>query len=163
MERPDPGQIPHVDHETQLRGPARALMVIALAAVAIWAIYQVRTVAVPVVLALFIASVTVPPTNWLAARGTNRALATAIVWVALILFATVTVLLLLPPTLRGITRLGSNLDQFTGNLEDLGRRVGLDRQRIADLTDQGREWLSKRSGTIAGGAVTGVTTAAEIV
>lgn len=138
-------------------------MVIALAALAMWAIYEVRTVAIPIVLALFLASVTVPPTNWLAARGTNRALATAIVWLAVILIGTGTVLLLLPPTVRGFTDLGSNLDQFTKNLQDFGRRVGLDQQRIADLTAQGKDWLSKRSGAIAGGAVTGVTTAAEIV
>lgn len=138
-------------------------MVIALAAVAMWTIYQVRTVAIPVVLALFLASVTVPPTNWLAGRGINRALATTLVWLALILLGTGAILLLLPPTLRGATELGSNLDLFTGNLQDFGRRVGLDQQRIADLTAQGKDWLSKRSGAIAGGAVTGVTTAAEIV
>ncbi|GAB2853574.1 AI-2E family transporter [Actinocorallia aurea] len=139
------------------------LLVVLLWALALWAVWQVREVAIPLMIAVLIASVTIPPTNRLIGRGMNPAAATAIVWLALIAAAAVLVLLLVPPTVSGLSQLAASFDSFTVTLQDLGERFGLDAARIADYTEQAREWAAGHSGNIAGGALTGVIATGEVL
>ncbi|MCD0448941.1 AI-2E family transporter [Actinocorallia sp. API 0066] len=142
---------------------AYRVLVVVLAGAAVWAVWQVKTVAIPVVIAVLIASVTIPPTNRLIQRGMSPALATAVVWLALILAATTLVLLLVPPTVSGFAQLADSFEAFVTTLQDLAGRLGLDAQRIADLNRQAREWVAGHSGNIAGGALTGVIATGEVI
>ncbi|ROO84318.1 putative PurR-regulated permease PerM [Actinocorallia herbida] len=154
-------------HDPELRTrtlkAAHRLLVVALWALAIWAVWQVKEVAIPLVIAVLIASVTIPPTNRLIRRGMNPAAATAIVWLTLIAAGTVLVLLLVPPTISGFSQLAESFDSFTVTIQDLAGRFGLDEARIAEYTRQGRDWIAGHSSNIAGGALTGVIATGEVL
>src|SRR3954451_4907088 len=81
----------------------RLLVVIALVAVILWLLYVIRTVAVSVVLAVFISALLLPPARWLRARGLNRALSTAAVSLGGLVFVAGLVALLVPPTVSGLS------------------------------------------------------------
>ena len=139
------------------------LLMLVLVTVAIWAFWQVRTVAIPVLLGVFIASVTVPPANALIRRGTNPALATTVVWLGMVAGIALLVWLLVPVTRAGISDLNASVDQFGVTLQELAAKFGLGERRIADLTEQAKQWFSDESGRLAGEALTGVRTTGEIV
>ncbi|WP_157963965.1 AI-2E family transporter [Actinocorallia populi] len=139
------------------------LLVVVLATLAVWAVWQVRTVAIPVLVAVFIASATVPPAHWLMRRGMHPAPATTVVWLGLVAAAALLVTLLIPVTVAGIDDLTFNLDRFVARLQGTAVRFGVDEARFTDLGDQARQWLSEQSGRIAGGALTGVIATGEIL
>ncbi|MEO3784681.1 AI-2E family transporter [Actinocorallia sp. B10E7] len=138
------------------------LLVVVLTAIVIWAVWQVRTVAIPILLGVFIASITIPPANRLVRQGMSRSLATTVVWLGMLAVISLLVLLLVPVTADGIGELRTNLDQFTVYLQEAAAKVGLGERRVADLTAQAKQWLSDESGRLAGEALTGVRTTGEI-
>ena len=139
------------------------LLIVVLAALAVWAVWKVRTVAIPVLLAVFISSVTIPPADRLVRRGVHPALATTLVWLGLLAAGALLVLLLIPITLAGVDDLGLSVDQFTDRVQDAAAGLGFDHVRITDLTDRAREWVLGRSERIANGALTGVRTTGEFL
>lgn len=139
------------------------LLLVLLAALAVWALWQVRTVAIPVLLAVFIASATVPPAHWLMRRGVHPAVATTAVWLGLIAAGALLVTLLIPITRDGIDDLAFDLDTFIAGIQSTAARFGVDQGQLTDLGDQARQWVTERSGRIAGGALTGVIATGEVV
>lgn len=139
------------------------LLVVVLAAVGAWAVWQVRAVAIPVVLAVFISSLTVPPASWLIGRGIRPGAATTVVWLGAVAVVVLLGLALVPVTVAGIRDLGANLGRFTAGLQDLAARFGLNEARIAELTARSGQWFAKRWGELAGQALTGVRTTGEVL
>jgi len=156
-----------VDNEAELRRrtlkAGHRLLLVVLAALAVWAFWQVRTVAIPVLLAVFIASATVPPAHWLMRRGVHPALATALVWLGLVAGLALLVTLLIPVTVAGVDDLSFDLDRFVARLQSAATGLGLDGNLVGDPGDQFRQWLSERSGRLVGGALTGVIATGEIL
>ncbi|MDX6740362.1 AI-2E family transporter [Actinocorallia sp. A-T 12471] len=142
---------------------AHRLLVVVLWALGIWAVWQVKAVTIPVIIGILITSVTIPPTNRLIRRGLNPALATAVVWLALIAGVAVLVLLLVPPTVSGFSQLAASFDAFAKTVQDLAGRFGLDSAQIAEYNQQARDWISGHSGNIAGSALTGVIATGEVL
>ncbi|GAA3208581.1 AI-2E family transporter [Actinocorallia longicatena] len=139
------------------------LLVVVLAAIAVWLLYETRTVAIPVVLAVFVASVLIPPRRWLMGRGLNRALATTVVCLAGLLLAAGLFLLLARPTAGSMDELSGSVDQIRDKARDAAATFGLDDRHVADLIAQGRSWLTKQSGKIASGTISGIRTTGEIL
>jgi putative heme transporter len=54
----------------------RFLVIIAAAAVLVWVLVQLRLIVLPVIVALFIATLLAPPAQWLRERGWPNLLAT---------------------------------------------------------------------------------------
>ncbi len=139
------------------------LLVVVLTALAVWALWQVRSVAIPILLAVFLASFTVPPAGWLTRHGLRPALATTVVWLGLVAAVALLLLVLVPITVAGIGDLNTNLDQFTTGLRDVAARFGVHAASFESLTTQLKQWVSRQSGRIAGEAITGVRATGEIV
>ncbi|GAA2727735.1 AI-2E family transporter [Actinocorallia aurantiaca] len=139
------------------------LLVVVLVSIAVWGLWQVRTVAIPVLLAVFIASVTVPPANGLTRRGVPPALATTLVWLGVLAGGALLVVLLVPVTAAGLDDLTLNVDRFSEDLQSAAAGFGVDEARFDELTEQAGQWLSDRSGDIAGSALTGVIMTGEIL
>lgn len=139
------------------------LLVVVLTALAIWAFWRVRTVSIPVLLAVFIASMTVPPTRWLVRRGLHAALATTLVWLGALGGGALLVVGLVPVTAAGIDDLSINVDRFAVDLQREAARFGVSEARFTELTEQAKEWLSHQWGDIADGAITGVIMTGEIL
>ncbi|MEV0617852.1 AI-2E family transporter [Nonomuraea sp. NPDC050404] len=140
--------------------PWRLLGWIAVVAVVFFCLYHVRTVAISIVIGVFLTALLLPPARWLRSRGLGRAAATAIVFVGGLLLAGALVALVVPPTVASVTELRSSVGQVLADLHNLTARFGLnDRQILA----QARDYLSDQSRTITTGALAGVRTVGEVV
>ncbi|RJL24793.1 AI-2E family transporter [Bailinhaonella thermotolerans] len=142
---------------------ARILVLIALTVVAVWALNTVRTVVVPVVLAVFVVALVLPLVDALRSRGVGRTLATTIVFLGGGAALTGLVLLLAPPTVRGVGELGDSIGKLGHDLQNLAARFGLGDRELAELIRRGREQLGKQGEHLATEAIAGARTAGEIV
>ncbi|GAB2963626.1 AI-2E family transporter [Nonomuraea sp. N2-4H] len=141
-------------------GPWRLLGWIAVVAVALFCLHHLRTVALSIVVGVFLTALLLPPARRLMSRGAGRALATAVVFSGGLLLAGALFALLVPPTVASLSELGASVGKVLDDLHGLVTRLGFDdRQLLA----QARDYLSSRNRQITTGALAGVRTAGEIV
>ncbi|SEG54116.1 Predicted PurR-regulated permease PerM [Nonomuraea solani] len=140
--------------------PWRLLGWIALIAVAGFCLYHVRTVAMSIVIGLFLTALLLPPARWLRSRGLGRALATAIVFTGGLLVAAALFALLVPPTVNSLTQLRDSVGKVLEDLHALTARFGLDDR---ELLAQARQHLAASGRQLTSGALAGVRTVGEIV
>lgn len=154
-----------VEGEVRLRAlkAAHLLLVVVLVVLAICALWRVRTVSIPVLLAVFVSSMTVPPTRRLVRAGLPAAPATALVWLGLLGGGALVVTVLVPVTAAGVDELSLNVDRIAEDLQRTAARFGVSEARFTDLTEQAGAWLSRQSDEIANGAITGVIMTGEIL
>ncbi|MFI6500818.1 AI-2E family transporter [Nonomuraea typhae] len=143
--------------------PWRLLGWIALIAVILYGVWFVRTVTISVIIGVFITALLLPPFTWLRGKGLNRALATTVVCLAALLVGGVFFWLLVPATVDGLGQLRDSLGKAVGDLHNLARSLGLDDQRLSQLSQQVQSYLAEQARSIATGALAGVRTAGEIV
>ncbi|WP_246090307.1 AI-2E family transporter [Nonomuraea deserti] len=141
-------------------GPWRLLGWFAVIAVALFCLHHVRTVAISIVIGVFLTALLLPPARWLRSRGCNRAAATAVTFVGGLVLAGALIALLVPPTVASVSELRTSVDQVLRDLHRLVAAVGLDDQR---LLTQARDYLSGQGRQITTGALAGVRTVGEIV
>ena len=143
----------------------RFIVVVIAAALVIKAIVELRLVLIPVVIALFLASILAPPVNWLKSRGWPPLLATASILVAGLL-TIVSVVALIGPIV------GDELGDTTVAIEEgveeittwlLDGPLKLSRGEIETYIDRAGEEIGKNTGLIASGVVRGAVAAAEAV
>jgi predicted PurR-regulated permease PerM len=140
--------------------PWRVVGWVAVIAVALFCLYHVWTVAISLVIGVFITALLLPPAHWLRSRGLNRATATAIVFTAGLLLAAALIALLVPPTVNSLAELRSSVGKVLDDLHNLTTRFGLDDQQ---LVAQARDYLAGQGRQITSGALAGVRTVGEIV
>ncbi|WP_345572081.1 AI-2E family transporter [Nonomuraea rosea] len=140
--------------------PWRVVGWVAVIAVALFCLYHVWTVAISLVIGVFITALLLPPAHWLRSRGLNRAAATAIVFTAGLLLAAALIALLVPPTVNSLAELRSSVGKVLDDLHNLTARFGLDDQQ---LVAQARDYLAGQGRQITSGALAGVRTVGEIV
>ncbi|MEV4174849.1 AI-2E family transporter [Nonomuraea sp. NPDC049709] len=141
-------------------GPWRLLGWFAVIAVAFFCLYHVRTVAISIIIGVFLTALLLPPAKWLRSRGLGRALATTIVFAGGLLLAGALFALLVPPTVDSVSQLRDSVGKVLDDLHDLTARFGLDDQQ---LIDQARDYLSTQGRQVTSGALAGVRTVGEIV
>jgi len=140
--------------------PWRLLGWLAVIAVAFFCLYHVRTVAISIIIGVFITALLLPPARWLRSLGLNSALATAIVFTGGLALFVGLAALLVPPTVDSLAQLRDSLGKVLDDLHDFTARLGLDDQR---LIEQARDYLAGQGRTITTGALAGVRTVGEIV
>ncbi|MEV4112022.1 AI-2E family transporter [Nonomuraea sp. NPDC049695] len=140
--------------------PWRLLGWLALIAVAGFCLYHVRTVAVSIVIGVFITALLLPAARWLRSRGLNRALSTAIVFGGGLVLAAGLFALVVPPTIDSVSQLRSSFGKVLDDLHHLTARFGLDPRRLAA---QAKEYLTGQGRQLTTGALAGVKTVGEIV
>lgn len=143
----------------QLLGVAAALVVIALA------VSRLRIVVLPVILALFAASLLIGPSRWLHERGLPRAIAalSAMLAAALVLLAIGT--LVAPAVVDELDNVGTSVQEGVGEVVDwlAGGPLGITEQQIDDAVTRAVEGLRGSAGSIGQGALTGAIVLAEVV
>jgi predicted PurR-regulated permease PerM len=143
----------------------RFLVVVAAIAVAGWALWHVRLVALPVFLAMLLATLLVPPADALARRGMARGAATAIVFVIALLVAVALGALVVPPF---VSELGVLVDTVAGGAQELGRLIasgpfGLSEREVQRAIDSAADRLQSSSGSIASGVLSGAMIFGQIL
>ncbi|GLX93603.1 AI-2E family transporter [Herbidospora sp. NBRC 101105] len=141
----------------------RILILIALTAVILWMVYQVKTVAISIILAVFITTLMMPLARALRDIGLNRTLSTVGAFIGVIVVLAAFIALLVPPTIDGFAELNASIGQVVTDLQKTAAGFGLDQAKIQEIVVDVQTYLSQRGQEIASGALTGVRTAGEIV
>ncbi|MEV0633009.1 AI-2E family transporter [Nonomuraea wenchangensis] len=140
--------------------PWRLLGWAGVIAVAGFCLTKVATVAISVVIGVFLTALLAPAARRLWRHGFNRALATAIVFVTALVMAAALIALLVPPTAESVTEMRASVGKVLNDLHTFLAGFGInDRELLSQATD----WLSGQGRTITTGALAGVKTAGEIV
>ncbi|GAB1818341.1 AI-2E family transporter [Herbidospora sp. RD11066] len=141
----------------------RILILIALTAVILWIVYQVRAVAISVVFAIFITALMMPPARRLRQWGLNRTLSTLLAFVGVLAVLAGFIALLVPPTIDGFAELSNSVGKVITDLQVTAAGFGFDEARIQVLVQEGQKWVTDRGQEIASGAWTGLQTIGEIM
>jgi putative heme transporter len=143
----------------------RLLVVAAAFALVVWLLIQLRIVVLPIVLALLVTAVLARPVRSLVRRGWPRLLATwAVLLGALVVLGGV-VAGLSWQTSASSDELDVNLDQGVDEVKDwlVDVPLGLPRERVEEVDQQARDWLSSSDGLISTVGVDEALLAVEIL
>lgn len=164
-EHPAPAPTEPTRRDGQVRDPlgraartAGRLLVLSVAvAAALWALWQLRVVVIPVIIAVFFTTFLEPPARWLRRHGVPRPLTTLIVILGALVVAGGVIYLLVQPTVAGIDQLTRNVGSALDQLQQLAQRFGLTDQRLESVLDQAKQALSSSA------VLRGASTAGEVV
>lgn len=146
------------DRLARAAATAGRLLVLAVAiAVALWAVWQLKVVAIPVIIAVFITTLLEPPARWLRTHHVPRPLATLIVVIGALVVAGGVVFLLVEPTVAGFTQLQQNIGSALAQLQQTAAKFGLTDENLQGLLNQARQSLSSET------VIQGASTAGEVV
>ncbi|MEU6797918.1 AI-2E family transporter [Nonomuraea wenchangensis] len=129
-------------------------------AVAGFCLTKVATVAISVVIGVFLTALLAPAARRLWRHGFNRALATTVVFLTALVMAAAFIALLVPPTAESVSEMQASVGKVLNDLHTFLAGFGINDQQ---LLKQATDWLSGQSKTITTGALAGVRTAGEIV
>jgi predicted PurR-regulated permease PerM len=143
----------------------RALVVIAAAVVVAYGVIKVGFVAIPVLIALLIATLLVPPARWLERRGLGRTLSTTIVFVGGVLAL---VLVIAGVSAAIASEAGTLSKQVSGGADKLGTLVadlpfGLDEREVQRQIDTIDDRVRENSAAIRDGVVSGAAAAGQFL
>jgi len=89
----------------------RLLVVLVAAGVVLYLLVLLRLVTVPIILAMFVATLLYSPARWLRARGVPRGFAAALVVLLALLVAAGAIALIVPPIVSQVGNVGTSLSQ----------------------------------------------------
>jgi predicted PurR-regulated permease PerM len=143
----------------------RVLVVVAAVVALIYALVELRLVVLPVIVAIFAATLLVPPARWLVGRGVPELAATFVVLLGSIALAVGVVSLLAPTVVDEFSGLG---DDVRAGVEDASNfltsgPLDLSQEQIDNAVSRGEEQLQSNSGAFTQGAVTGAVLVGELI
>lgn len=143
----------------------RLLICTAAAAVVVYGLTRVGFAIIPVMVALLLATLFVPPARWLEHRGLPRALATTIVFLGGLLAIVGVVALLAAPVAEEFDALG---EQVRGGADEVGRYLadlpfGLDERQIQDQIDSFDDRIRENQTSVQSGVVAGAQAAGQFL
>ncbi len=135
-------------------------LVVALAIVAtLWLLARLSVVVLPLIIALILATLCVPPATWLRERGVPQGLAAAIVVVGGLTVVIGALAALAPSFADQIAELRPTIEAGIDRLFEQLAEFGLDQERLNELLAQGRETLASSSSAIISGLAGGLASA----
>jgi predicted PurR-regulated permease PerM len=143
----------------------RVIVCLAALAIVVWALTRVGFAVIPVIIALLLSTLFVPPARALQARGVPRTLATTIVFAGGILLISALIALVA----SGVASEADSLsDQVSGGADELGTYVadlpfGLDEQEVQKQIDTIDDRVRENSDSIRNGVVSGAAAAGQIL
>ncbi|HVD14659.1 MAG TPA: AI-2E family transporter [Actinomycetota bacterium] len=142
----------------------RVLVIVTAGALVLYLLIQLRLVVLPVILALFLSTLLVPPANLLRRRGLPPSAATAAVVVGAVLLLAGVVLLLVTQVTPQLSTLGQ---QVTRGIEDVQRWLAtgplhVSEEELSGTFDRLRASFGGDGRGVARGLLTGATVAGEI-
>ncbi len=143
----------------------RLLVIVAAAALIVYALVVLRLLVIPVIVALFLSTLLYPPVAWLRSKGWPSLLATWVVLLSCIGLIIALVFLLAPQVSSEIDDLGGQLKAASEDVLTWLAEGPLDvsRAEVSDYVDQASKTLSESSGRITAGVLSGAVKVAEIV
>lgn len=144
---------------------AGRLLVIALAVLAlIWLLAQLYLAVLPVMFAVILATVLVPPARWLEARGVPRLPATILVVPGAVVLFGILVGLLVPQVAEEIDALSQDVDVEAETILDrTAEFFGMPRDQVDEMASRGIEQLQANAQAITAGVLSGAVVAIEVV
>lgn len=143
-------------------GWAWRLVAIALALFALGTVLtRLAVVVLPLVVAVIITTIAVPPARWLEGRGLPRAAAAGIVVVGSLTLLVLLLVAIAPSFADQVTDLVPTVRTGFDNLLELLARFGFDDMRVQELVDRFREQASGSSSAIISGVAGGLAIAVQ--
>jgi putative heme transporter len=141
----------------------RLLVLLAGAGVILLLLIRLYLVSLPVIIALILATLCVPPARALEARGLHRTASSAIVVIGGVIAFGGILAALTPPFISQVQDLQPTVAVAVDQLFDLLERgpLGWDREEVMGFFQQGLEAAGERGGEIAGQVVTGAAIAVQ--
>jgi predicted PurR-regulated permease PerM len=143
----------------------RLLVIVAAAGLVVYLLIQLKVIVVPVIVALFLATLLVPLVNWLEARGWAHLPAVLAVFIGAVLLLAAIVAGFVPLIGNELGTLGRRADEGVREVQELiaSRPFGLSEADLTRYFNQARDRFAESSTGLTQGAVRGVTLATEII
>ncbi|MEX2328089.1 MAG: AI-2E family transporter [Nitriliruptoraceae bacterium] len=142
----------------------RMLVVLIGASALLYVLVRLYLVTLPVLVALILATLCVPPTRWLEKHRMHRALATSIVLFGGLAVVGGVFAALTPSFVREVQQLGPTIGEaFDTLLLFLEENFGWNRDEIMQMAEEGLAQLSEQSGQLATQVWSGASIAVELI
>lgn len=143
----------------------RFLAVVAAAGALLWLLVRLRVIVIPILLALFVATLLTPPVNRLRSRNWPRLAAAWTVFGAALLVLVGIVTLFVPLVAADLAQVTTRAQEGVDELQRYltGEPFNFTSQQLSNFIDQAREQLQANSQRITTGVVSGAVLAGEIV
>jgi putative heme transporter len=143
----------------------RLLVVGAAGGLVLYLLILLRVVVIPVIVALFLATLLVPLVHWLEARGWRHLPAVLTVFLGAVLALAAIVAGLVPLIGNELGTLGQRADEGVVEVQEFiaSRPFGLSEADLSRYLDQARQRLTESSSGLTRGAVAGVTVVGELI
>jgi putative heme transporter len=168
--RPDPPEEPaRPDVPPALRRLAawswRLLVVLTAAGLVLWLLIRLRVIVVPVIVALFLATLLVPVVGWLEGRGWRHGSAVVATFVGAVLLLLGIIGGLVPLVAGEFQALRQRADEGISEVQEFiaSRPFGLDEADLNRYLDQARERFTESSSELTRGAIEGATLVGEVI
>jgi predicted PurR-regulated permease PerM len=142
------------------------LILIAVAAIGgLWLLGELRVVVVPVLASLLVATLLMPPTDFLRRRGFPSALATGLVMAGAVALLAGVVTLIAPAVVDQFGELETSVDEAVNEVVRwlVQGPFDLERKQIDEAVENGLDSLRSNAGGIGKGVLTGASMLAEVI
>lgn len=137
----------------------RGLVVALAATAALWLLARLSVVVLPLIIALILATLCLPPAQWLRERGVPQGLAAAMVVVGGLAVIVGLLAALAPSFGEQIAELRPTIDQGVDQVLEQLAAFGYDQERLGELLAQARQTLASSSSSIISSLAGGLATA----
>lgn len=144
----------------------RLLVIVAAAAVVLWLVGRLRSVLIPLAIALLLAALLTPTVGWLRQRARfPRSLATATVLIGGLAVVAGTLTLVITQFVSGFPDLAVKSTDGIRQIQDWLQTgpLHLSSRQLSDTADAAQQWLNTHRTTLAGGALSTAGTAMEVL
>jgi putative heme transporter len=143
----------------------RLLVVLAAAGLVLWLLIRLRVIVVPVIVALFLATLLVPVVRWLEARGWRHGSAVVATFVGTVLLLLGIIAGLVPLVVGEFQTLRQRADEGIREVQEFiaSRPFGLDEADLNRYLEQARERFTESSSELTRGAIEGATLVGEVI
>jgi putative heme transporter len=143
----------------------RLLVVLTAVGLVLYLLILLKVVVVPVIVALFLATLLVPLVSWLQARGWKHLPAVLTVFAGAVLLLVAIILGFIPLISNELDTLRQRADEGVAEVQRYiaSRPFGLSEEDLNRYLDQARERFTENSSGLTRGAVQGVTLVGEVI
>jgi putative heme transporter len=143
----------------------RLLVILTAAGLALYLLISLKVVVVPVIVALFLATLLVPLVSWLQARGWSHLPAVLTVFGGAVVLLVAIILGFIPLISNELDTLRQRADEGVAEVQRFiaSRPFGLSEEDLNRYLDQARERFTENSSGLTRGAVEGVTLIGEVI
>ncbi|MDA2815075.1 AI-2E family transporter [Nocardiopsis sp. RSe5-2] len=141
----------------------RTLLIGVVVALLLWAVGYLSVITVPIILAVFLTALLMPPTRWMRRRGIGRGLSTAITCLGSLIILSGVVTLIVQPAVSGFDGLMDSLSQALDSVRDIATGMGLHPALVSQIMDSADQEFSNLLAENREQLMTGVWTAGTAV